>query len=100
MEFSRVLIRSHDKYGIEIFEIIGLRPNFKIQYHYFGSENRFITVVSGNMASIFDFNGNRVGDRPIPCEGMIDLTFHAVDRILNIFNQVTGKIQIWSIKLP
>lgn len=89
-----------DKEGNEIFEIIGLRPNFKIQYHYFGSENRFITVVSGNMASIFDFNGNRVGDRPIPCDGMIDLTFHGVDRILNIFNQVTGKIQIWSIKLP
>jgi len=89
-----------DKEGNEIFELVGLRPNFTIRYHYFGSENRFISVVSGGMLSLFDFQGNRIGNLPIPCSGHLGLTYHGTDRELNIFSQVPGKIQVWSIKLP
>lgn len=88
-----------NKEGKEIFEIVNLKPDFTIRYHYFGSDNRFISVVSGEMASIFDFNGNRIGDAPIPCKGALGLTYRGAGRELSIFSQVEEKIRIWSVKL-
>jgi hypothetical protein len=87
------------KEGNEIFEIVSLKPNFSLKYHYFGSDNRFISVVSGGMLSIFDFKGNRIGDTPIPCQGALGITYQSAKRELNVFSQVERKIQIWAIKL-
>lgn len=87
------------KDGKEIFEIIGLRPDFIIRYHYFGSDNRFISVVSGGLISIFDFNGNRIGDTPIPCRGALGINYEGARKELSIFSQAEDKIQIWSVKL-
>ncbi len=87
------------KDGKEIFEIVGLRPDFTIRYHYFGSDNRFISVVSAGFISIFDFNGNRVGDRPIPCRGALGINYEGARKELSIFSQAEDKIQIWSVKL-
>ncbi len=87
------------KDGKEIFEIVGLRPDFTIRYHYFGSDNRFISVVSGGFISIFDFNGNRIGDTPIPCRGALGINYEGARKELSIFSQAEDKIRIWSVKL-
>lgn len=87
------------KEGTEIFEIVNLKKNFAVRYHYFGSDNRFISVVSGGFVSIFDFNGNRIGDTPIPCTGTPGVAYQSAKKELNIFSQTEGKIQIWSVKL-
>lgn len=87
------------KEGREVFEIVGLRPGFTIRYHYFGSDNRFISVVSGGFISIFDFNGNRIGDTPIPCRGALGINYEGARKELSIFSQAENKIQIWSVKL-
>ncbi len=87
------------KDGKEIFEIVGLRPGFAIRYHYFGSDNRFISVVSAGFISIFDFNGNRIGDTPIPCLGALGINYEAARKELSIFSQAENKVQVWSVKL-
>lgn len=87
------------KEGSEIFEIVNLKRGFSVKYHYFGSDNRFISVVSGGLLSIFDFSGNRIGNTPIPCSGALGMTFQSSTRELNIFSQSEQKIQIWSTKL-
>ncbi|GAA4441322.1 hypothetical protein GCM10023091_26420 [Ravibacter arvi] len=94
---SRAAILQKD--GSEIFEVVNLKPGFSIRYHHFGSDNRFISVVSGGFVSIFDFAGNRIGDAPMPCQGALGLTFTGSKRTLSVFSQVEGKIQVWTIKL-
>lgn len=88
-----------DKKGEVLFEIVNLKPGFKVQYHFFGSDNRFISVKSGNYTSIFDLNGRLLGDKPIPSVRPVNVIYQAAFYKLLIFCQSPGKIQTWSIKL-
>ncbi len=89
-----------NKAGDVLFEMVNLRPNARVRYHFFGSDNRFITVQSGKYTSLFDLNGRLLGDKPIPSEGGdISLSYQAAQYELLVFSKVKGKFQIWSIKL-
>ncbi len=88
-----------DKQGEVLFEIVNLRPGFTVQYHFFGSDNRFISVKSGNYTSVFDFHGKILGDKPIPSIRPVSVIYQAAFYKLLIFSQSPGKIQTWSIKL-
>jgi len=94
---SRIAIL--DKEGNEHFEIINVRPNSEVHYHFFGVDNRFISVRSGGYTSLFDLNGRQLGDQPIPSDQPVSLTYQASFNKLLIYSQTLDKIQTWSIKL-
>ncbi len=88
-----------DKEGNELFEIKDIQPNSKIQYSFFGTDNRFISIKSGNFTTIFDLKGKRLGDKAIPSEIPVDVTYQPNYYKLLIFSKFESKIQVWSIKL-
>jgi hypothetical protein len=94
---SRASIITKD--GIELFTIKDVKPGSIIQYHFFGVDNRFITIGSGNYSTIFDMSGKRLGDKAIPSEMPIQLTYQPGYYKLLIFSRSEKKIQVWSIKL-
>jgi len=87
------------KEGQELFEIKDILPNSTIQYHFFGVDNRFITIRSGNYTTVFDMTGRRLGDKAIPSEMPVQLTYQPGYYKLLIFSRSEKKIQVWSIKL-
>jgi len=94
---SRVAILTKD--GNELFTIKDLMPNSAIQYHFFGVDNRFITIGSGNYTTIFDMTGKRLGDKAIPSEMPVQVTYQPGYYKLLVFSRSEAKIQVWSIKL-
>ncbi|WP_229203435.1 hypothetical protein [Dyadobacter jejuensis] len=88
-----------DQNGKELFEIKDIMPNAEIQYHFFGADNRFISIKSGSYTTLFDLQGNRLGDKAIPSESPIRITYQPGYYKLLIFSHSEEKIQIWSIKL-
>lgn len=87
------------KDGRDLFEIKDILPNATIQYHFFGVDNRFITIKSGGYTTVFDMNGKRLGDKAIPSEMPVQLTYQPGYYKLLIFSRSEKKIQVWSIKL-
>jgi hypothetical protein len=101
-----LIIRSSDsrlailnKEGTEQFEIKNLQPGSDIQYHFFGVDNRFITVRSGAFTSIFDLTGRRLGDKPIPSDQPVRVTYQPAFYKVFVFSRSGPKIQAWTIKL-
>ncbi len=88
-----------DKEGNELFEIKDIQPNSTIQYHFFGVDNRFISIKSGSFSSLFDLSGKRLGDKAIPSELPIEVTYQPGYYKLLLFSKFESKIQVWSIKL-
>lgn len=88
-----------DKEGNEQFEIVNIRPGASIDYHFFGVDNRFITVLSGGYTSIFDLTGKPLGNQPIPSDQPVSITYQSLYNKLLIYSQNLDKIQTWSIKL-
>lgn len=88
-----------DKEGNELFEIVNVRPDSEVHYHFFGVDNRFISVRSGGYTTLFDLNGRQLGDQPIPSDQPVTLTYQASYNKLLIYSQTRDKIQTWSIKL-
>jgi hypothetical protein len=95
--FSKTAILT--KEGQELFEIKDILPNSVIQYHFFGVDNRFITIRSGNYTTVFDMTGKRLGDKAIPSEMPVQLTYQPGYYKLLIFSRSEKKVQVWSIKL-
>ncbi|MCF0060796.1 hypothetical protein MUK70_16270 [Dyadobacter chenwenxiniae] len=87
------------KDGKDLFEIKDILPNPVIQYHFFGVDNRFITIKSGNYTTVFDMAGKRLGDKAIPSEMPVQLTYQPGYYKLLIFSRSEKKIQVWSVKL-
>ncbi|MCE6991666.1 DUF3352 domain-containing protein [Dyadobacter sp. CY323] len=87
------------KDGRDLFEIKDILPNSTIQYHFFGVDNRFISIKSGNYTTVFDMTGKRLGDKAIPSEMPVQLTYQPGYYKLLIFSRSEKKIQVWSIKL-
>ena len=85
--------------GEEIFEIENIAPNAVLQYHYFGVDNRFISISSGGYTSIFDLTGRRLGDKPIPSELPVGISYQASYYKIFIFAREAGKYQTWTIKI-
>ena len=88
-----------DKEGTELFQIGNISPNSTLQYHYFGVDNRFISINSGGYTSIFDLTGRRLGDKPIPSEVPVRLSYQASYYKIFIFGRSAGKYQTWTIKI-
>ncbi|GAB3181832.1 hypothetical protein [Telluribacter humicola] len=88
-----------NKEGEELFEIKNLQRGSAIQYHFFGSDNRFISVRSGSFTSLFDLSGRRLGDKPIPSDQPVGITYQPAFYKLFVFSRSGSKIQTWSIKL-
>jgi hypothetical protein len=95
--FSKTAILT--KEGQELFEIKDILPNSVIQYHFFGVDNRFISIRSGNYTTLFDMSGKRLGDKAIPSEMPVQLTYQPGYYKLLVFSRSEKKIQVWSIKL-
>jgi hypothetical protein len=87
------------KDGKDLFEIKDILPNSVIQYHFFGVDNRFITIKSGTYSTVFDMTGRRLGDKAIPSEMPVQLTYQPGYSKLLIFSRSEKKIQVWSVKL-
>jgi uncharacterized protein YfiM (DUF2279 family) len=88
-----------DKEGTELFQIGNISPNSTLQYHYFGVDNRFISINSGGYTSIFDLSGRRLGDKPIPSEVPVRLSYQPSYYKIFIFGRSGGKYQAWTIKI-
>ncbi|CAG5002865.1 hypothetical protein DYBT9275_02983 [Dyadobacter sp. CECT 9275] len=87
------------KDGNDLFEIKDILPDASIQYHFFGVDNRFISIKSGSYSTIFDMTGKRLGDKAIPSEMPVKLTYQPGYYKLLVFSRSEKKIQVWSIKL-
>ena len=85
--------------GDELFEIKGLRPGSDVQYHFFGSENRFISIRSGGNVLLFDLKGKMIGDKPLPTEMPIRVVFQPEYAKLLLATRVSNQVKIWSIKI-
>ncbi|NIJ52068.1 DUF3352 domain-containing protein [Dyadobacter arcticus] len=94
---SKIAIITKD--GKDLFEIKDILPNAAIQYHFFGVDNRFISINSGNYTTLFDMTGKRLGDKAIPSEMPVQLTYQPGYSKLLIFSRSEKKIQVWSVKL-
>jgi uncharacterized protein YfiM (DUF2279 family) len=88
-----------DKEGTELFQIGNISPSSTLQYHYFGVDNRFISINSGGYTSIFDLSGRRLGDKPIPSEVPVKLSYQPSYYKIFIFGRSGGKYQAWTIKI-
>jgi len=88
-----------DQEGEELFEIENIAPNSVLQYHYFGVDNRFISISSGGYTSVFDLTGRRLGDKPILSELPVKISYQASYYKIFIFARQAGKYQAWTIKL-
>ncbi len=88
-----------DQNGNELFEIENIAPNSDLQYHYFGVDNRFISISSGGYTSIFDLTGRRLGDKPIPSELPVRISYQPSYYKIFIFAREAGKYQTWTIKI-
>jgi hypothetical protein len=99
MRNSRSKVSILTKEGTELFTIKDVLPNSTIQYHFFGVDNRFITIGSGGYTTIFDLNGRRLGDKAIPSELPVKLAYQPSYYKLLIFSRSEKKIQVWSVKL-
>lgn len=85
--------------GEELFEIENIAPNSVLQYHYFGVDNRFISISSGGYTSIFDLTGRRLGDKSIPSELPVKVSYQPAYYKIFIFARQAGKYQTWTIKI-
>lgn len=101
-----LLVRSSDtrvailsKQGRQLFEIANVLPQATIQYHFFGVDNRFISISSGGFTSLFDMKGNPLGDKPIPSEIPVRVSYQPTYDKLFIFGKTAGTYQVWTIKL-
>ncbi len=101
-----LLVRASDtrvailnKAGQELFEIGNISPNSTIQYHYFGVDNRFISIGSGGYTSVFDMSGNRLGDKPIRSDRPVRLAYQASYYKIFVFGHLGEKYQTWTIKI-
>ncbi|WP_373511943.1 hypothetical protein [Persicitalea sp.] len=88
-----------DQAGNELFEIENIAPNSKLQYHYFGVDNRFISISSGGYTSIFDMTGRRLGDKPISSDLPVKISYQAAYYKLFIFAHEGEKYKTWTIKI-
>jgi len=88
-----------DKTGNELFELTNVSSNAQLNYHYFGSDNRIISIKSGDYTSLFDTKGKQLGDKPIPSDLPVQLTYQASYNKLFIFGKTGVNYQCWTIKL-
>ncbi|GHB81349.1 hypothetical protein [Persicitalea jodogahamensis] len=88
-----------DQNGSELFEIENIAPNSVLQYHYFGVDNRFISISSGGYTSIFDLTGRRLGDKPIPSDLPVRISYQPSYYKIFIFAREAGKYKAWTIKI-
>lgn len=94
---TRAAILNQD--GNELFEIENIAPKSVLQYHYFGVDNRFISISSGGYTSLFDLTGRRLGDKPIPSELPVKISYQPSYYKIFIFARQAGKYQTWTIKI-
>lgn len=96
-EDSRIAILNKD--GKELFEIVNVKSGSEIKYHFFGTDNRFISVTSGGYTTIFDLTGRLIGDKPIPSDKPVRLAYQASFYKLLVVGYSDDKVQTWSIKI-
>lgn len=94
---TKVAILNKD--GNELFEIGNISPNSTIQYHYFGVDNRFISISSGGFTSLFDMTGKRLGDKPIRSDLPVSVAYQPSYYKIFIFGRSGDKYQTWTIKI-
>ena len=88
-----------DKQGKELFSAQGLIPyRNNVQYHFLGSEVKFLSVKSGNFTTLYDLKGNQIGDKPIPSDLPIRVNLIEGYNKLLIHTYANKKLQTWSLK--
>ncbi|MCP1384377.1 hypothetical protein [Runella salmonicolor] len=89
-----------DKQGKELFSAQGLIPfRNDVQYHFLGSEVKFLSVKSGNFTTLYNLNGTQIGDKPIPSEIPIRVNLVEGYNKLLIHSYANKKLQTWSLKI-
>lgn len=89
-----------DKQGRELFSAKGLIPyRNNVQYHFLGSEIKFLSVKSGNFTTLYTLKGTQLGDKPIPSEIPIRITLVEGYNKLLIHSYANKKLQTWSLKI-
>ncbi|MGA0558161.1 hypothetical protein ACO2Q8_15985 [Larkinella sp. VNQ87] len=82
------------------FEVRGLRPGqTTIRYHVLGSGVNLISVKSGNFTTLYNLDGQPIGDRPIPGTYPVELQFSPNRNKLFVYSTDNKALQIWSVKL-
>jgi hypothetical protein len=87
------------KEGNELFAIGNILPPYTVQYHFFGVDNRFISISSGGYTSLFDMTGKRLGDRPIVSDLPVKLAYQPSYYKIFVFGRNEKKYQTWTIKI-
>ena len=89
-----------DKQGKELLSAQGLIPfRNDVQYHFLGSEVKFLSVKSGNFTTLYNLNGTQIGDKPIPSEIPIRVNLVEGYNKLLIHSYANKKLQTWSLKI-
>jgi hypothetical protein len=96
---SHTKIAILNKLGEELFEIGNILPPYQVQYHYFGVDNRFISISSGGFTSIFDMTGRRLGDKPVRSDLPVQLAYQPSYYKIFVFGHIEDKYQTWTIKI-
>ncbi|MCU0339303.1 MAG: hypothetical protein MUE30_05430 [Spirosomaceae bacterium] len=89
-----------DKKGNELFTARGLIPDQKnVQYHFLGADMKFLSIKSGSFTTLYDLKGNQIGDKPIPSEIPIRISYVEGYSKLLIYGYSNKKLQTWSLKI-
>ena len=89
-----------DKKGNELFGAKGLIPDQNnFQYHFLGTDLRFLSIKSGNFTTLYKLNGEKLGDKPIPSEIPVRVSLVEGYNKLLIYSYANKKLQTWSLKI-
>lgn len=89
-----------DQQGNDRFAVRGLQPDqTNIRYHRLSGGIEIISVKSGKFTTLYNLNGQRVGDRPIPGDFPVALQFDELTNELYILIGIEKAVQLYSIRL-
>ncbi len=89
-----------DKNGRQLFEVRGINPGeHTIRYHRLGAGIDIISVKSGNFTILFDLNGQRIGDRPIPSDFPVTLQYDDATNERSVVTAASKRLSLFTIRL-
>ena len=89
-----------DQQGQRRFDVRALQSGRNnVRYHRLGAGVELISVKSGGFTTLYDLNGQIVGDRPIPSDFPVALQFDERTNELYVLSSANQAVQLFSIRL-
>ena len=97
---SQTQVEILDKKGKTAFIVKDLVADQKtVRYHYFGAGQQFISIKSGNFTTLYNLQGQQIGDKPIPSEYPVNISFVQGFNKIFVYSYANSRSFTWSVKV-